>query len=371
MLYLTGFDEPNYVLVLKKDINGNCEEVMFVEDNDEHSLLWSGPRSGTTATREHFGLQKAFPFQEFGKFLSSSIQGNVLYADFDENSCLSTDLVQLLEKGNAQPIKSDVYRDRLFKSATEQVVMREAGRIGSEAFRETIKWSRGRRFEAELAAKMEFEVKMRGATGLAYVPVVAGGDRANIIHYVRNDRIVDEGTMILMDAGAKVHGYCNDITRTWPISGRFTAPQKELYEAVLRVQKRCIQAAGKYGQFPDLTLNALNHIAMVLFVDELGTLGFRTPEKAVCQLFPHSIGHYLGLDLHDCPAISCEEPLKDGMVITIEPGLYVPALSDYPTRFHGIGVRIEDDILLDADGAHILTEGVPREVEEIEHLMNT
>lgn len=345
--------------------------MMFVEDNDEHSLLWSGPRNGTTVTREHFGLQKVFPFQDFPKFLSNTIQGHLLYADFDENSCLSTDLVQLLEGKNAQPIKSYIHQERLFKSVAEQAVMKKAGLVGSEAFRETIKWSRGRKFEAELAAKMEFEAKMRGASGLAYVPVVAGGDRANIIHYVRNDRVIDEGTMVLMDAGAKVHGYCNDITRTWPISGRFTSPQRELYEAVLRVQKRCIQAVGKYKQFPDLTLNALNHVAIVLFVDELGALGFRTPEKAVHRLFPHSIGHYLGLDLHDCPAISCEESLKDGIVITIEPGLYVPASSDYPTRFHGIGVRIEDDILLDTNGVHILTEDVPREVEEIEHLMNT
>ena len=277
----------------------------------------------------------------------------------------------MLQSRGAQPIKELVHRQRLIKSPAEQNVMREASRVGSEAFRETIRWSRGRRLEAELAAKMEFECRMRGASGLAYVPVVAGGDRANIVHYVRNDRVIEEDSLVLMDAGAKAHGYCNDITRTWPISGRFTAPQRELYEAVLRVQKRCIQAASKYRQFPDLTLNALNHVATVLFVDELGALGFKDPERAVQRLFPHSIGHYLGLDLHDCPSVSCDEPLTEGMVITIEPGLYIPASSGYPARYHGIGVRIEDDILLGAGGVQNLTEAVPRDAEEIEHLMHT
>lgn len=177
------------------------------------------------------------------------------------------------------------------------------------------------------------------------------------------------GSLVLMDAGAKVNGYCSDITRTWPISGRFTAPQRELYEAVLRVQQRCIVGAAEWPRFPEISLQTLNDIANVLFVDELGRLGFARPERAVDALFPHSIGHYMGLDLHDCPSVPAAHALQPGMVITIEPGLYVPAHPDYPARYHGLAVRIEDDILVTAEGCDVLTDAVPKEVAEIESLL--
>jgi Xaa-Pro aminopeptidase len=284
-------------------------------------------------------------------------------ADFDENSCIG-----IVE--GAKPLKEILHRQRLIKSPLEQKLMQKAGKVGADAFRETMRWSKGCNRESSLAAKMEFEAKLGGASGLAYVPVVAGGDRANIIHYVRNDRLIENNSMVLMDAGAKVHGYCSDITRTWPISGKFTPAQRELYEAVLRTQQRCIQAVFQWPQFPDISLNDLNSVATVLFMDELGALGFTNPEKCVHKLFPHSIGHYIGLDLHDCPSISYDEKLKSGMAITIEPGLYVPADEQYPTRFHGIGIRIEDDLILSDTGCINMTAGVPREVEEIEDLLN-
>jgi intermediate cleaving peptidase 55 len=152
---------------------------------------------------------------------------------------------------------------------------------------------------------MEFECRIRGASGLAYVPVVAGGDRANIIHYVRNDSLIEDGSLVLMDAGAKMNGYCNDISRTWPVNGRFNDPQRDIYEAVLRVQKACIKAINN-----ESSLDLLNYLAIHMFIDELGKLGFEDPQTSVFDLFPHSIGHYLGLDLHDCPSISYEEKFK-------------------------------------------------------------
>lgn len=251
------------------------------------------------------------------------------------------------------------------------MVMKKAGLIGSEAFRETIRASRKNQQESFLAAKMEFEARSRGATGLAYIPVVAGGDRANIIHYVRNDRPLSEGDLVLMDAGAKVDAYCNDITRTWPVSGRFTSPQKEMYQAVLRVQKQCIRALAQWSKFPELSISTLNEIATLLFTDELGRLGVVNPRGVVDKLFPHSIGHFIGMDLHDCPTVSYDEPFRRGMIITIEPGLYIPADPRYPERFHGIGIRIEDDLLLTDDGCINLTETVPRETDELEHLLNS
>lgn len=174
-----------------------------------------------------------------------------------------------------------------------------------------------------------------------------------------------------MDAGAKLHGYCSDITRTFPISGCFTQPQRELYEAVLRVQKGCIKALQQWPGLPrSPTLIDLHQLAVYSFVQELGILGFAHPENIIEQIFPHSLGHYLGMDLHDCQSIHYDEPLRPGMIITIEPGLYIPPLDDYPTRYHGIGIRIEDDILLTSDGCQVLTENAPKEVEELEKLCN-
>ena len=302
--------------------------------------------------------------------------GRSPFADLDDNDCLSPEQRALLlspggDSTLARPVKSLLHRLRLVKSPAERVLMQEASRAGSEAFRSTMRWSKGRQQEGDLAAHMEYEARLRGASGLAYVPVVAGGDRANIIHYVRNDRRLAEGELVLMDAGAQKHGYCNDITRTWPISGRFSPAQRRLYEAVLRVQQHCITAVTRWQSIgDDLSINALNQLASMLFVEELGALGFARPERAVHQLFPHSIGHWLGMDLHDCPTVSCDEPLREGMTITIEPGLYVPASTEYPEQYHGIGVRIEDDLLLTAKGAVTLTERVPRDPEEIESLLN-
>lgn len=174
-----------------------------------------------------------------------------------------------------------------------------------------------------------------------------------------------------MDAGAKLHGYCSDITRTFPISGRFTGPQRELYEAVLRVQQRCIAVLGQWPRLPrPPTLLDLHQLAVHLFIQELTGLGFARSETIVDQVFPHSLGHYLGMDLHDCQGIHYDEPLRPGIIITVEPGLYVPPLDGCPTRYHGMGIRIEDDILVTPDGYQVLTEGVPREVEEIERLCN-
>lgn len=293
-----------------------------------------------------------------------------MYCSIDEQACEPIEAL----KGNISindPAKY-FHELRLVKSAAEQAVMKEASRIGSEAFRETMKWSRHTRKESDLAARMEYECRLRGAAGLAYVPVVAGDDRGNIIHYVRNDRLITGNSpLVLVDAGAKVHHYCNDITRTWPLTGRFTAAQKEIYEAVLRIQLQCIKAAQQWKSYPEMSLETLNELANLLFVDELGRLGFNKPERLVHRVFPHSIGHYLGLDLHDCPSVSYGEPLRAGMVITIEPGLYIPADPLYPDRYHGIAVRIEDDILITEDGCQVMTDLVPKHTEEIEDLLNS
>lgn len=218
--------------------------------------------------------------------------------------------------------------------------------------------------ENELAARMEYECRTRGAERLAYVPVVAGSDRGLVLHYTHNNQLLDRRGLVLMDAGASYCGYASDITRTWPLNGRFSAPQRKLYEAVLNVQLGCLHAL---QTVPAISMAQLNDVSVYLTCIELDRLGFRNAERHVHRLYPHSIGHHLGLDLHDCPTHDSNQPLQPGNVITVEPGLYVPpGVADFPTEFHGLAVRIEDDVVIEADNRIVLLTSVPKTVEEIE-----
>lgn len=220
--------------------------------------------------------------------------------------------------------------------------------------------------ESEIAAFMEFQVKKHGGDRLAYVPVVAGENRGLVLHYTHNNQIARD--WILMDAGTLYFGYCSDITRSWPLSGRFSEAQAKLYEAVLNVQNGC-QAAIK--TIKNLTFSQLNEIACYLTAVELDRLGFRKAERNVNKWFPHSIGHHLGLDLHDCPRHNPTDPLVPGNVITIEPGVYVPVNDpDAPKEFRGLAIRIEDDFIIENEGKLVnMTEGVPKTISEIESLL--
>lgn len=225
--------------------------------------------------------------------------------------------------------------------------------------------------EAELAAYFEFKCRSKGAERLAYVPVVAGGNRGLVLHYTHNNQFLPKNDMVLMDAGCLHFGYCSDITRTWPLSGRFSVPQRALYEAVLRVQQKCLEALKK---FPNrLTFSQLNDLAMHFTATELDRLHFRRIEHNISKWFPHSIGHHLGLDLHDCPLRNrFDARLTAGNVITVEPGLYIANDDhDAPEEYRGLAVRIEDDVVLQADAIKIMTESVPKHPDEIESLINS
>lgn len=219
--------------------------------------------------------------------------------------------------------------------------------------------------EAEIAAYMEFQVRSQGGDRLAYVPVVAGENRGLVLHYTHNNQI--PWNWMLMDAGALYFGYCSDITRSWPLSGRFNDVQAQLYEAVLNVQKGCQFAI---ETIPKLSFNQLNEVACYLTSVELDKLGFKDVEINVSKWFPHSIGHHLGLDLHDCPNHNPSHPFVPGNVITIEPGVYIPTNdSNAPEQFRGLAIRIEDDFII-GDGNKLtnMTEGVPKTISEVESL---
>lgn len=230
-------------------------------------------------------------------------------------------------------------------------------------------YSKKARNESELAGFMDFKVKSLGGERLAYIPVVAGSNRGLVLHYTHNNQSITNRDWMLMDAGAQYFGYCSDITRSWPLSGRFTDAQARLYEAVLKVQLGC-QAA--IETIPSLSFAQFNEIAVYLTAVELDKLGFKDVERNVNKWFPHSIGHHLGLDLHDCPKHNPNYSFVDGNVITIEPGVYVP-LDDVnaPEEYRGLAIRIEDDFIIGQGGKLTnMTASVPKTISEIEALFN-
>ena len=222
---------------------------------------------------------------------------------------------------------------------------------------------------------------------IAYIPVIAGGPRATVLHYIRNNQIIQNDSMVLMDAGCQYRDYSSDITRTWPVSGKFTQPQRELYEACLNVQEHCLKFC-----VPGMTLQKLYFVMMRKLGEELSHLGLvdkkeheaavkmcKSPTdslpmyyvKKLANFCPHDIGHYLGLDVHDCPEVSKNIELQPGTVITVEPGIYIkPNDETVPFKYRGIGIRIEDDVVItDGDTCDILSKSSPKKIQDIENVL--
>ena len=244
--------------------------------------------------------------------------------------------------------------------------MRNAAAVSSSAMVTAMRATQPGMNERQLDALLEYEVRRRGATSLAYPPVVAGGARANTLHYVRNDQLLRAGDLLLVDAGAEYAGYCADITRVWPVDGRFSEPQAAVYNAVLAVQETCLAAlqAGAVDSF-----RALEETARAVLGTELEKLGLVRPSmpsaarrETLYRLMPHAIGHYIGMDVHDCSTVSTMAPrLVAGVALTVEPGIYIPDLDGFPAELRGLGVRIEDDVVICAGGGvEVLTASCPK-----------
>uniref|UniRef100_A0A8C7XCQ5 X-prolyl aminopeptidase 3, mitochondrial n=1 Tax=Oryzias sinensis TaxID=183150 RepID=A0A8C7XCQ5_9TELE len=263
-----------------------------------------------------------------------------------------------------------VHSLRALKSSAEVALMQEAGRITAQAFRRTMALCGGEVDEAVLFAKFDFENRINGANFLAYPPVVAGGNRANTLHYINNNQIIKEGEMVLLDGGCEFFGYVSDITRTWPVNGKFSPIQAELYEAVLEVQHSCLSLCS-----PGVSLDHIYSTMLALLGRQLKRLGILKAGasdadalKAARRYCPHHVGHYLGMDVHDTPELSRSQPLQPGMVITIEPGLYISEDNEEaPKHFRGLGVRIEDDVVIrDKGGPLILSSDAPKSIADVE-----
>ncbi|XP_040927766.1 xaa-Pro aminopeptidase 3 [Betta splendens] len=371
-LYLTGFLEPDSALVLHG--KGRPDQaVLFVPRRDPGRELWDGPRSGKDGAAALTGIERVHSTEELGVVLKS-LKGSLLWYDSCQPSHPRLHRVHvspLLEAGPMpRSLRPLIHSLRARKSGAEVALMQEAGRITALAFRKTMALSKGDVDEAVLFAKFDFENRIHGANFLAYPPVVAGGNRANTLHYINNNQIIKDGELVLLDGGCEYFGYVSDITRTWPVNGKFSPAQAELYEAVLEVQRSCLSLCS-----PGVSLDHIYSTMLALLGRQLRRLGIVSAStsdadllKAARRYCPHHVGHYLGMDVHDTPELSRSQPLQPGMAITVEPGLYIGEDNDQaPERFRGLGIRIEDDVVIrDQGDALILSADAPKTIAEVE-----
>ncbi|KAG6915465.1 hypothetical protein DXG01_011332 [Tephrocybe rancida] len=283
------------------------------------------------------------------KYLAPSVEAR---SDYDV-------IVDSLSK-KRRPLAPEVAKLRAIKSAAEQRVMRAAADISGQAHSKTMRFARPGISEAALAAHFEYLCAMDGAQRPAYVPVVASGPNALIIHYTSNNHLVRQGETILIDAGCEYNGYASDITRTFPASGAFSEPQRDLYAAVLSAQKQLVALCHESA---DLSLHDLHRRSCDMLREELKQIGFDIKASDLeYVLYPHFLSHPIGIDLHESTNFDRAGSLKEGMVVTIEPGIYVPPTPNFPTHFHNIGIRIEDEVLVGKTDPIVLSVSAPKEV---------
>lgn len=269
----------------------------------------------------------------------------------------------MLKDSKLKSLKPLIHEIRIVKSEAEIANMRIAGKISGRAFTNAMRqqWTK----EKDLGAFFDYAFKTGGCETTAYIPVVAGGENSLSIHYVRNNDVLQDGEMVLVDAGGEYGGYIADITRSWPVNGNFTDPQKDLYEAILKVQRSSVSLCRESA---NMTLDKIHQITEHGLRDALKQIGFDMSGNALETLFPHHVGHYIGLDVHDCPGYSRQVPLKAGHCVTVEPGIYVPDNERWPAHFRGISIRIEDSVCVQADSPLVLTAEAVKEVVDIEAL---
>lgn len=325
---------------------------------------WSGPWSGVQAAQDIFNADIADDISQAERLLTPLLQSATkIYTDADLASLFPN--TRRRSGQSVTPLKSLLNALRIIKSPAELAAMRHAGKVSGRALTSAMRrqWTH----EKDLAAYLDHAFMADGLDGPAYVPVVAGGSRANMIHYVQNNRALDPDELVLVDAGGEYGTYISDITRTWPVDGTFSPAQRDLYQAVLRVQRAGVSLCRVNNG--DLSLDGIHRATEKALMTELRALGFTMDRPGDLEaLFGHHVGHYVGLDVHDCPGYGRNVALKKGMCVTIEPGVYVPDDERYPKHFRGMGIRIEDSVAVDNEGPIVLTVEAVKEVVDIEAL---
>lgn len=387
--YLCGFPEPEAVLVLIPGrTQGQC--VLFCRERDRERETWDGYRAGPEGACEQYGADDAFPITDMDDILPGLLEGkSKVYSaigkdkEFDQHLMEWVNSIRAKARTGAVPpgefvdLDHLLHENRLFKKPAELKLMRKAAKISAEAHCRAMRASKPGLNEYQLQAEIEHTFAMEGASFPAYTSIVGGGDNACILHYVENNQPLNDGDLVLIDAGCEYQHYAADITRTFPINGRFSPEQKAIYELVLKAQLAGIEAAraGNHWDAPHQATVAVITTGLVKLGLLKGSVKKLIAAGAYSEFYMHRAGHWLGMDVHDVGDYKVDGEwrlLEPGMVMTIEPGIYIaPDCKKVAKKWRGIGVRIEDDVAITRKGTEVLTAAVPKTVAEIEALMAT
>lgn len=385
--YLTGFEEPEAVIILAPKRKGG-EFILFNRVRDREQEIWNGYRAGQAGARKNFGANEAFPIEELADKLPELLEGRseVHYAigldkDFDETILKALNKIRGKIRGGLQSpisfvdITDTIHEMRLIKSPAEIDVMRKAADISVEAHIRAMQYCKPGVNEYHLEAELQHEFQSQGARFLAYPSIVGSGANSCILHYNDNNQVIKDGSVVLIDAGCEYENYASDLTRTFPANGKFTDEQRAIYEIVLDAQLAGIKAVRPGAPFPAIQNAIVKVITKGLL--ELGLLKGKLSDliekQEYFKFYMHKSGHWLGLDVHDVGRYKTNgkwRTLQPGMVLTVEPGIYISSdIPGVPKKWHNIGVRIEDDVVVTKNGNEVLSGGLPKTVEDIEAIM--
>jgi len=384
--YLTGFAEPESVAVIAPG-HKDGEFVLFVRPRDKERETWTGRRAGVEGAVIDYGADKAYTIAELDRVLGEYLHGyqRVLFPIGLNQEMTDRMLAMLRASYQRRPQSGDgpagildprqvIHEMRLFKHPEEIAAMRHAGEISNQAHRRAMREGRPGMMEWEIEALIDYTFRSRGAAGPSYPSIVASGPNATVLHYISNDRRIEPGDMILVDAGCEYDFYASDVTRTYPVGARFSPLQRELYEIVLGAQIKAIESVR-----PGVKVEEVHNLALGVLVEGMrahGLLAGSAEEIISAQsyrrFYMHRTSHWLGMDVHDVGLYRIggeSRKLEPGMVLTVEPGFYIaPDDETAPERYRGIGIRIEDDVLVTSEGHDVITAAIPKSVADLEAL---
>jgi len=360
--YLTGFTEPDAIAVFS---NNNYS--IFLRPKDKTKEIWNGKRLGVKAAPKVLLADNAYPIDDFLKAIHKLIDKNnfVYFDDFSTNK-LNENITSIIANV-AESLNPVISEMRLIKDPTEIQNMQTAANLAAKAHMTAMTKVSPGLYEYNVEAQIDAEFRT-GNADHAYPPIVASGKNSCILHYTANNKILNDGELLLIDAGCESLGYASDITRTFPINGRFSKVQKQIYQIVLSAQKSAI-ASIKPGE----KVNTPHEIACDIISRELIKLGIMKELNNLTEFYMHKTGHWIGLDVHDVGEYKIDNDFKDfeeGMVTTVEPGIYIRKNDKIDPKYWNIGIRIEDDVLVTIDGHHVLSKSAVKEIKDIEYLMS-
>ncbi len=390
--YLTGFDEPEAVLVLVAGqglpAKGLPQAILFCREKNMEREIWDGFRRGPEVAQIEFGFDAAFPIAQLDDKLTELMCNQpALFHPLGAHAAWDDRILALRTRVQAQArsgvtapneihdVRALLDEMRLIKDSEELSTMRHAAAISTAAHIRAMRATHPGRMEYEIEAELLHEFRRNSSPAPAYPPIVAGGANACVLHYAGNNAALKDGDLLLIDAGCEVDGYAADITRTFPVNGKFSTVQKDVYEVVLAAQAAAIGAVRPGVRWNEPHEAALRVLAQGMIDLGLcrGSLDAVLESEGYKRFYMHRTGHWLGMDVHDVGAYKQDDNwrvLQPGMTLTVEPGCYIRPADDVPQAFWNIGIRIEDDVVITADGCEVLTEAAPKTMAAIEELMN-